>query len=622
MRRRHFARRVLDTLSRLGLIAKTLVVDGFTIRAMKLGDIEKARVTAPMGAVVVGMIEGKLRQFVADNWLGEFVDYGDRTACYYPSGNFQGAGVVALAAKLSTEVLTAAETHTTFPNYSTHIDKGPVPSVAQFGIEWPVISINTKNFTTGHWYVGSDVSLYCDTGHDVRSGDFWRSATANDVNTAYLLGAGMGKLRSVRLQNRQYMKEMTLTPTRFFAFFVGDLSAVGGTYQANINEPGFSLLFSMLPGGLKTVISDTSYGSTYAAPVGAHIAQTGPDSYKVFLGTDCSSSALHSAYFSTHLADVKWKAFVSVYDSELNSSVSFQAIEYIESFYNRSGIKGGSNYAFLASYSPANYVPIPGKIADMKLWRNTSDGGDGVYYPVYIPIDDGGTPPVIIRFDLDRWEINWDFVLSGLRQLFPWPNANMYAPCDSSMFYDDDGLCYTWTRRYGVARISADGIFRDVDISLPDTSVEGVRPEILTMGGGNYLCVMRDVYANMIVRVSVSNSLYGGWSDILEPDGFSLLRVEPLDRRIDRIGLIAVVVRANPTQSELFDYFFASYNDGVWRVNSPILIGTDQSPLSTDWALALYGEGAFVKNRSEIPSWPITPQLPLTEYANYSDFVP
>lgn len=70
-----FAKNKLQTLKDLGLIAKTLIVNGYKIQLLTLEDIDKIRITAPPGAVAVGSSDGGgvYKYYYVDQYGGDFV---------------------------------------------------------------------------------------------------------------------------------------------------------------------------------------------------------------------------------------------------------------------------------------------------------------------------------------------------------------------------------------------------------------------------------------------------------------------------------------------------------------------------------------------------------------------
>lgn len=69
---RSFAKQKLAQLKTMGLLTKNIVVDGYKISLLTMDDIEKARITAPPGAVVVDFTAGKYGYRYTDQYGGDF----------------------------------------------------------------------------------------------------------------------------------------------------------------------------------------------------------------------------------------------------------------------------------------------------------------------------------------------------------------------------------------------------------------------------------------------------------------------------------------------------------------------------------------------------------------------
>lgn len=69
---RPFAKQKLAQLKAMGLLVRNLVVSGYRINLLAMDDIEKARITAPPGAVVVDFTAGKYEYRYADQYGGDF----------------------------------------------------------------------------------------------------------------------------------------------------------------------------------------------------------------------------------------------------------------------------------------------------------------------------------------------------------------------------------------------------------------------------------------------------------------------------------------------------------------------------------------------------------------------
>ena len=77
---RPFARQKLQMLKDLGLSAKTYLVDGYRIALSTMDGMDKARITAPPGAVVLAQVAGDYKYLYTDQYGGNFVEYLSRPA--------------------------------------------------------------------------------------------------------------------------------------------------------------------------------------------------------------------------------------------------------------------------------------------------------------------------------------------------------------------------------------------------------------------------------------------------------------------------------------------------------------------------------------------------------------
>lgn len=69
---RSFVKRQFQVLKDMGLMAKNYVIDGYHISLLTMDGIEKARITAPPGAVVVDFTDGKYGYRYADQYGSDF----------------------------------------------------------------------------------------------------------------------------------------------------------------------------------------------------------------------------------------------------------------------------------------------------------------------------------------------------------------------------------------------------------------------------------------------------------------------------------------------------------------------------------------------------------------------
>jgi hypothetical protein len=268
----------------------------------------------------------------------------------------------------------------------------------------------------------------------------------------------------------------------------------------------------------------------------------------------------------------------------------------LENVYNFSNIKGGEDNDFKTTYTPALYASIPAKIAAMTLWR-TAGKGDGVYDPVYEAIDDGGDPPVIIRYDLEKWVINKTRLLQAARQLMPWPNGSDYAPIDSAMFHTHDDKVVIMTKRYPpVAIDTITGLYRTTVVTPTATLAVGIRPEIFHAGDGVYYCIGRNVAAGTVTGVYVG-SPYTSWTTLPMPTD-TLVQVRALECTAARQVFMGVTYNAG------YKYHILFREDGVgtWQYISDLDITTP--PADCSWSMSVYGDDPLVVRMKALLSQP------------------
>jgi hypothetical protein len=577
-----FAKSLLNKLKMLGQRSKHLIYEGFLYRvSVTAPGLDKIAVTAPVGAFFICMTKNDARVMKSDYYLGLVEPsrpYHTVTGSIDPGFVGEGGYYVWEEAQKSLCQISAVGT-----------PPSPVATVAAgelYGV-WCAYQSST-NYPSR---VRFDVGLYSGNGsqsltygyaftHSTGRALFCQPQPSNPWWFASVQHSGPG--------DRIYVDQQLNTPIAY------SLASRFSTLGFGVGVPAQYAYYS-IPPTLKSILTSLST-CTYFHTVGGYGFSPGLTALPTVVQIlDCTSSDLDS-YFVANPSHETWRMVCSIQNLDEGWVLNFPLVDMLDSVYNFSGIKGGEDNAFQASYTPVLYGPIPAKVEAMTLWR-TAGKGDGVYDPVYEPVYDSGDPPAIIRYDRVRWDVSVVRLKKAARQLMPWPNSSDYAPIDSAMFHTHDDKVFIVTKRYPVIVIdTTTGLYRSTATMPAASAPSGIRPEIFHAGSGVYYCISRNVAAGTIVGVHVG-SPYTGWVDLPLPAD-TLVQVRALECTATRQVLMGVTYNAG------YKYHVLFREDGVgsWRYIAKLDITTP--PADCSWSMSVYGDSQLVVQMKALASQP------------------
>jgi hypothetical protein len=577
-----FAKSLLNKLKMLGLRSKKLIYEGFLYRVDVVAPgLSKIAVTAPMGAFFICMSKTNARVMKADYYLGLVEPsrpYYTITGSVDPGfvgewAYYQGAEVPKSLCQISSvgtapapvATVAAGEFYGAWCAYQSTTD---YPARIRFDIG--LYSGNGSQSMT-YGYASTHVGGMTVFAQPMPSKLWWYSSVEHPAP---------GEV--VRVDHNLNTPIAYRLSSRFSELAFGAGIPTSYAYYST-------------PSGLKSILNNTTT-CAYFNTVGGYAFTSSLNSLPIITQIlDCTSANL-DGYFSANPSNEGWRMACSVQNIEAGWVVNFPLVDMLDNVYNFSGIKGGEDNAFQASYTPLLYGPIPAKIAAMTLWR-TAGKGDGVYDPVYEPVYDGGDPPAIIRYDRVRWDVSVVRLRKAARQLMPWPNSSDYAPIDSAMFHTHDDKVFIVTKRYPVIAIDTTiGLYRSTATMPAASAPSGIRPEIFHAGSGVYYGISHNVAAGTVVGVHVG-SPYAGWVDLPLPTD-TLVQVRALECTATRQVLMGVTYNAG------YKYHVLFREDGVgsWRYIAKLDITTP--PADCSWSMSVYGDSQLVVQMKALASQP------------------
>lgn len=232
-------------------------------------------------------------------------------------------------------------------------------------------------------------------------------------------------------------------------------------------------------------------------------------------------------------------------------------------------------------------------------------------------------------------------ILERLEQLLGWPGCNpLKTPPDTAMFNDENGVIYTWTRKYGSVRWdTANGFIPlkapgGTPLAMPPavTATVGVRPEIRPLGGGLFLCTAfkpgkvrvygagaaelqakKDDWIG--VRGLYLGSPFSSWTAITLPDP---AKYHLLNARAIKVTATEQVFSGVVHDYTADKYYFTMRLNDTWKILSPIA-HTVADVDECVWTSGVFGDDPYVKEMAQCPAaphaLPAMTALPYTEYA-------
>ncbi len=590
-----FAKSLLNKIKAMGMRTKKLIYDGFLYRVDNIAPgLSKIAVTAPMGSLFVCATRTQYKVMWGENYLGVVNPSLDLKDNYYTLGGPPTAFALgsAVAGASGTAITHTATTGTP-----------PVPAVVPCSGEFINVYL-AYNYTNAPLDIVARASVL---SFSFGSGGSKSIVSSFFVTRPYLstipattahpvaTWGGAPYPYALVVATDQYLNNVTppvtTAPTIGFAR-VQQTALFGGLHTSSdvfVGTPTY--LYSKITALLTSPVFTVVGGYGYQDPA---------DGDPVLL--QClDASPYHSDL--EYYGEDDWAITLSFFNVMTLSTTVLPLVPALEDMYNFSHVKGGQANAFQASYTPVDYAPIPAQIAAMVLWR-PGGLGDGVYDPVYTAIDDGGSPPTIIRYDLTAWVINQPRLIAAARQVFPWPNVSRWAPIDSAMFRSHDGKIIVVSKSYPTVALDATSGMQRLTVSTPASAApSGIRPEIHHAADGYYYCISRDPVGGTIAGLSVG-SPFSGWSSVPMPDA-ALVQVRAVV--ITQTKTVFMGITYDAVKDKPYTYTFFSSNStpttGQWVDVSPLGIA-GVSPADCAWAMGLYGDGAFVKTMAGMLSQP------------------
>ena len=577
LRRKHLGRRVLENITELGLPAKSVLFDGFLVKALNLDDVKKARITAPAGALVACSQAGRVQVVECDHWLGGVSSRADAHIC---NVGFQVGQTGTIYDNPNT-----ATPNVAFEPEDTHSQS----TAGLLNPPWPVDSyVNTPPQIGLTPFVGESYVL------TLAGRDSTRKRTES-LLTPYLLAGGAPNRIAVASEESnatpislESIHTLPGSPYRAVGTCTEDrrISAADNKYihaaVYEINRQGLGHGF---------FFADTMCAGVPDATLRQRLVTVG--------GTDATQIVGSYAFALEANAAPTLLSIVDARDASLHSGLS--GTEAWKLFFSIYTLGAGS----IASWSLASFAAV-------------LDAVD--------PLHAVGTWPSI---DFDRAH-------AVLAQLIGWPMRRENLPPDTVTFHGPSGDIYTWSRRYGAVKFATTGL-TTTTLTLPAevTSENGVRPEISYAGNGLYMCVcnkpgkkkLPSEYADKAeadadwcgIKAIYRGSPFSGWTAIALPDAaYRLHHVRPIEVSATTITLLGVLrtLDAQPV------YYLATFRDGAWT-NIGKLPVTVADPERVSWTAALFGDDPLVASMAAFRSPPaITPQMPALPYSIYAAVIP
>lgn len=572
-------RRLLSQVIDLGLIAKTLVLDGFFIKAVDFGKgLSKIIITAPMGAVVAFSDETGIYTQTADFWRGGFSakkkfqkfktmpdgyselstwgsfpieteEYTPYPPAYYP---FTAPSYLARRAPpaiipLASEVI--------FTAVSGHVSAKTIYD-ARAGIFSVAGKAANLVGSIGEYTVSLDVARLTQI---LNTQAVWQTVS---YNTAYFVA--YPATPAACCVHVSIQKD---TPDKVVSTLAYKNSGVSGGMYLEYAYRTCSETFNALPAWLLSEFNTRQWGplGTFGVTPGGNYSWgnlAAPNQILSYVmgGTLLLSGGTAGA-FDGHESDV---------------GVAFGFVALIDG--QKAAHSAASMMALLAELFPNAAIP-----GDYEAGRE------------------------------------------AFRCLFPYPNVlNAGEVPDSTMFHSPTAA-YTWARRFTRVALGAGEAtavkwslagLEKVVIKLPQVVLDtpGVRPDITYAGDGLYCCVCCNYYT--VDGVSVG-SPFTGWSTVAlpQPAGAETLRVRYIRpvkvtaSDVWLIGVISVIIDAVETT------YFVSYRSGSWTRGGAL----DMAGEKGTWDCVVFsGEGEAM---TKYPTYPplLRTSIPDTPYTRYAE---
>lgn len=592
--RKWFAEKQLRVIKDLDLPAKTVLLNGFTVRVFQQGDISGGRITAPMGLVICRSTLSGAELFSADYWLSSI---NSSTTLHLLYKGTTADVTTALINRPSEEDMIAA-------GYQA-IPYRPMEQQSPFGLtDGVTIDGNTVYATDTNPTIGL-VPFYGEGYFPVATANMFIDLNENDVPdipktlVEYFLnfynapGLHLGGRLSVRLETgndfEQPLRTLFGTTEGYVEHQMVGYEAVSGNVICGrrltcdtTNGPTLTNIYAAplwadIPTGLRDILLDTGILITHY-PIGAYAFGDGP----TFLqGVNCTNTypywpaSVMGAWFNANPGNDKWKLFYTLSDG---------VTDYI--------------------VDSDSFISVLDAMADVE----------------------------VIKPDTS---INWENARRMLQQLFPWPNADFVCPYDSVMFNDSSSI-YTWTRKYGTVKFGTTALTQETIYVPAEIATDGVRPEIIYSGTYGdpaedfFVCMCNDVGSEILAIYAGTPMTAASWKILPSvPAGHTLSYARIITATPEVIRLIGVVIQEavgeDPARHRIC-YLNSEYSldtftwTGEWLLLSYLPTEVVDDEIFT---AALFGVGEGVKDMVNFVTRPhVLPQMPVGPYAKYAIGLP
>lgn len=564
-KRIYLAKKLLRELDQLGLPSGRKMEEGFTARAICVGDIKKVRIQAPDGAVVICSQPSGMTIVSSEIWNSEFLPAQSIRTLDGPALGFDNDVGVLPSYEAPNQPYVPTTTTSYYGTAGTEYnDTVPTPSIVSAAgeIYWVTVSSGPCSYVARlsesflNIYFGSgDYAKRVDAFYTVTSGEPGSTGLTWYLTTQHVVAKS---LRSVVHSIGKYAYDP-------------DYNLICAT--AFTGQPGYfgydffygATMFAGLPADYRSAM--LVYPLSPVLSIGNYAFALSENDQPTLLhcGYTCELLLYSVHNLSSNPDEAPWEVFFSLYTLGADSVASYPA-----------------NVSVLAAICPTTTF-----------------------------VNEAG--------------VNYDAVRQMMAQLFPWPNFQSEAPYDSAMFHAEDGAVYTWTRKYGAVRFSTAGM-EVASISVPDLvdSTVGLRPEITYVSAGVYLCVAfhpgPDDWVG--VRGVFLGSPFSAWNALpVVPIGYTLLKIRLVSASSDLVLIFGVLLDDSGTYNLGYLNYTVSTNTGDWLILGSLPLSVDDPNLAT-WALGIYGDGTLAQSQRGITAPAALPQMPVGPYALYAETMP
>lgn len=562
LRRIHIGKKLLSLVEMLGIPTKTVIRDGFRIKAWSDSGLSKIYVKAPMGAAVVCSTNAGMVVLTADNWLSEFTQ---------PRDLFVGDNDLEAEKALSIWYPANAVVENTkfLPLELSTLGTPNVPAIPTLRATYAeMFWIGVRAVTTTKNIFEHCRNIYADAGKGSKRFGILQVYASQLFNMASQIMPALSGGRSVEHGG--------------YYFYIGDLVCAheGHMTESALLAHNF-ILGKDLIAGMPSFLQDKFLGfdefglpqeTTEGAPFGSYAYAEALDAQVIFLHGANFKEPMPFAlndYFASNPAEKKWQLWFSI-------------------------LKDGVTY----TYSSEQFISV---------LDSAVDGG----------IIDAG----VVDYAKAKAALRQLFPRPNYHDTVPHDSVMFHGQDETALDRDEYNI-YTWTRKYGAFKFSTQGLSQKTLIMPQEVSDNpATRPDITYAGNFMYLCVCtKDGTTVADQTTGIKGVYYGspfsGWTQLPPAP---LVHVRPVKVTQNEIVLLGVLKVYN-SETMKDEYFFAHFEDGAWKQHGKLNVEiTGQAR----WAACTFGEGGIVKDLSSYLTQPqILMQMPAPAYEAYSGVIP